>query len=366
MDLFNFSFGMKKGYKNVKTFADIPARSSGNNYYYPEFSSRTNGYKFSNELYHNLSRKIAWEAVFRIRLSQGYQQMGSYGNIQIKAKTQDLVLAPTIDQDRTLTYEFEKSPDDAQSNAANQQRLARISKRFLFIQSALLYSTSEGQRRIRCHNVAVPLTNSINEAYEMLDITSTAHLLLRKALARFDKVANVEQSRLVIEAGVNNMARACQRHTQQKGEFSENMQYLFMYALGIMKSPLVNIPQIMNPIDIVDRIVQQRFLVNMMSPDELVQLYSPQIVCVSDDQLTEEFPPLETLERQSLRQDGMYLLFNSFSISLYVGKQCDPWFIGEVLKAQDFANIDKSISEEEIFQDVENSAYLTALNSIIS
>ena len=104
---------MKKGYKNYKTFSDISGRSSGNSYYYPEFNSRTHGLKFSNELYHNLTRKLAWEAVFRIRLSHGFQQLESYGNIQIKAKTQDLVLAPTIDQDRVFTYEFEKAPEDA-------------------------------------------------------------------------------------------------------------------------------------------------------------------------------------------------------------------------------------------------------------
>jgi protein transport protein SEC24 len=68
-DLFDFSVGIKKGYKNIKTFGDICARSNGNLYYYPEYNSRTHGLKFSNELYHNLTRKIAWEAVFRIRLS---------------------------------------------------------------------------------------------------------------------------------------------------------------------------------------------------------------------------------------------------------------------------------------------------------
>ena len=68
-DLFDFSWGLKKGYKNLKTFSDIPARSSGNCYYYPEFNPRSHALKFSNELYHNLTRKIAWEAVFRIRLS---------------------------------------------------------------------------------------------------------------------------------------------------------------------------------------------------------------------------------------------------------------------------------------------------------
>lgn len=67
--MFDFSVGIAKGYKNIKTFGDISERSNGNIYYYPEFNPRTHGTKFSNELYHNLSRKLAWEAVFRIRLS---------------------------------------------------------------------------------------------------------------------------------------------------------------------------------------------------------------------------------------------------------------------------------------------------------
>lgn len=71
-DLFDFAVGVKKGYKNIKTFSDISKHSNGNMYYYPEYNSRTNGLKFSNELYHNLTRKVAWEAVFRIRLSQGW------------------------------------------------------------------------------------------------------------------------------------------------------------------------------------------------------------------------------------------------------------------------------------------------------
>ena len=59
-----------------------------------------------------MTRKIAWEAVFRIRLSQGWNQLESFGNIQIKNKTQDLILCPTIDSDRVYMYEFEKLPEE--------------------------------------------------------------------------------------------------------------------------------------------------------------------------------------------------------------------------------------------------------------
>jgi len=150
--------------------------------------------------------------------------------------------------------------------------MARISKRFCFVQSALLYSSSDGQRRIRCHNVAIPMTSSINDCFDYLDISSTTHLLLRKALSRFERVPNVEQTKLVIESALMNMARANMRNSPNKGqfEFSENMQYFFMYAMGALKSLLINIPQVMQPSSTVDTWCYYRFLVMMMSPDELL------------------------------------------------------------------------------------------------
>mmetsp|Transcript_46099 Transcript_46099/g.33891 ORF Transcript_46099/g.33891 Transcript_46099/m.33891 type:complete len:87 (+) Transcript_46099:1409-1669(+) len=65
--------------------------------------------KFTNELYHSLTRRQAWEGVFRIRTSFGFNQVSSYGNIQIKSKTADLILCPTLDQDKVYMYEIEKN-----------------------------------------------------------------------------------------------------------------------------------------------------------------------------------------------------------------------------------------------------------------
>ena len=141
--------------------------------------------KFSNELYHNLTRKHAWEAVFRIRLSQGFTQLESYGNIQIKQRTNDLILAPTIDSDRTFTYEFDKVTLDTSKDSTG--KLSRLSQRFLFVQSALLYSTSDGERRIRCHSVAIPYSQNIGDSFDYIDINSMSFFLYRKALARIVK-----------------------------------------------------------------------------------------------------------------------------------------------------------------------------------
>ena len=73
-DLFVFTHGGPKAqqYKNLATMSELSKKSSGSLYYYPEYNARTLAMKFSNELYHSLTRKIAWEAVFRIRTSAGF------------------------------------------------------------------------------------------------------------------------------------------------------------------------------------------------------------------------------------------------------------------------------------------------------
>ena len=104
-----------------------------------------------------------------------------------------------------------------------------------------------------------------------------------------------------------------------------------MYVLGILKSQIISVPMIINQTDAVDRLVFSKYLVNQMSPDEILPMFSPQIISVSNQQLNaEEYPPLEVLERQSIRSDSIYLLYNSMTIFLYMGRQCDPWFVHEM------------------------------------
>lgn len=70
-----------------------------------------------------------------------------------------------------------------------------------------------------------------------------------------------------------------------------------------------------------------------MSPEEILPLFSPQIICISDPELNDQnYPPLEVLERCSLRPDCIYLLYNAFSILMYVGRQTDPYFIQMIFK----------------------------------
>jgi hypothetical protein len=49
-----------------------------------------------------------------------------------------------------------------------------------------------------------------------------------------------------------------------------------------------------------------------------------------------------------------------------VGPQADPGLIQAIFKVESFAQISMLLTEEEMFADVESSAYLTALYSLIN
>jgi hypothetical protein len=87
-----------------------------------------------------------------------------------------------------------------------------------------------------------------------------------------------------------------------------------------------------------------------MSPEEILPMYSPQIISISNRDLNDqEYPPLEVLERNALRRDNIYLIYNAMAIYMFVGRHSDPFFIFEIFKVNSLQHIDKSISEDEIF-----------------
>jgi len=67
-----------------------------------------------------------------------------------------------------------------------------------------------------------------------------------------------------------------------------------------------------------------------------------------------------------LTSDAIYLLYDAINIYILVGGRADPSLIQLLYKVPEFNQINLLFSEEEMFADVEESPYLTALYSIIN
>lgn len=79
---------------------------------------------------------------------------------------------------------------------------------------------------------------------------------------------------------------ACQQQTP--GELPESLQYLALYLYGLLKTPLLS-PQTQVPSrsQYIDMIADLKFMMNSMSPEEMVPYFYPQIYEVADHALND-------------------------------------------------------------------------------
>ena len=85
--------------------------------------------------------------------------------------------------------------------------------------------------------------------------------------------------------------------SNEVGKLSESLQYLVLYTYGLLKTPLLS-PIVATPLNssYLDQLANLKFLVNNMSPEEVLPMFHPQIYRISNPNLTDtEFPPVSLL-----------------------------------------------------------------------
>ena len=153
-------------YSDVATLSGCTRFTGGSLYYYSNFSGSRyeDSVKFGTELMHMLSRPIGLEAVLRVRASKGIKITSFHGNFFLRST--DLLAVPIVNPDNCYCAELAVT-ENINSNIA-------------CFQTALLHTSSSGERRIRVMTLAVPLTSHINEVFSSVDQCAMAALLAKK------------------------------------------------------------------------------------------------------------------------------------------------------------------------------------------
>ena len=69
-----------------------------------------------------------------------------------------------------------------------------------FFQCAVLYTSASGQRRVRCHNIAVPVSSKLGDVFRLADMDATIALVAKEGV-RYGSVDDRE-SRLTRPAAI--------------------------------------------------------------------------------------------------------------------------------------------------------------------
>ncbi|OEH78605.1 transport protein [Cyclospora cayetanensis] len=306
---------------DVASFATLAQFTSGELRFYPSFTRQQHGPKLMAEIERVLSRVTGWEAVMRIRVSRGWKVSQRHGRFYLRGS--DLFVLPTVNEDQSFSVSLEL--DETATPGATDNILS--------LQAALLYTNSDGERRIRVHTYCIPLTQNMQEIAASMDPEATAALMLQHSmdLSLRAKVADgrsylqnlcVQLMSALQLPAAGHSAYGAQPSLQNNGEQLRRLAFLIM---GMLKSPAFRSTKDVTN----DMRVYAWHRLASVPLSQLVAYWCPRLFSLTDWGPTEGsldgnaeviLPPSIPLTSESMTQEGAYLIENGESMLLWVGK----------------------------------------------
>ncbi|NXX21555.1 SC24B protein, partial [Podargus strigoides] len=220
-------FLLSSQYSDLASLACMSKYSAGCIYYYPSFHRSHNpaqAEKLQKDLKRYLTRKIGFEAVMRIRCTKGLSIHTFHGNFFVRST--DLLSLANVNPDAGFAVQM-----------SIEESLTDTS--LVCFQTALLYTSSKGERRIRVHTLCLPVVTSLADVYAGADVQAVVCLLAN--MGDIMKVSYCMGNHLrdaLVNAVVDSLAAymSTASNLQQSMLIAPNSLKLFpLYILALLK-----------------------------------------------------------------------------------------------------------------------------------
>ncbi|KAK9476017.1 Sec23/Sec24 trunk domain-containing protein [Lipomyces japonicus] len=212
-------------YVDIASFGTVPELTGGDLFYYPNFVPQRDGRRFITEFSNSINRETGYQAQLKVRCSNGLQVSSYYGNFYHSHPASDLEFG-TIDSEKSVTvmFKFDGKLD------------TKLDAHF---QSALLYTTKDGQRRVRCHNFVAGVTSQIKEVVKFCDEDALLAVITREAIHK-TSTDQLKDIRSRINDKCVEILAAYRKHgasTSSPGQLilPEALKELSVLLLGLLK-----------------------------------------------------------------------------------------------------------------------------------
>ncbi|XP_029439720.1 protein transport protein Sec24A isoform X2 [Rhinatrema bivittatum] len=328
-------------YSDLASLCCISRYSAGSVFYYQSYHHQQNPVqveKLEKELKRYLTRKIGFEAVMRIRCTKGLSIHTFHGNFFVRST--DLLSLPNVNPD--AGYAVQMAVDE---NLTDTQVVS--------FQSALLYTSSKGERRIRVHTMCLPVVSSLADVYGGADVQAILGLLANMAVDRSISASLSDARDALVNAVIDSLSayRSSVLSIQQPGLMAPHALRLFpLFVLALLKQKAFQTGTR-------TRLDERTFAMCQIKNQPLVYLMlmtHPNLYRV--DNLTDEGalnindrtipqPPILQLSVEKLSRDGAFLMDAGSVLFLWVGKTCGPDFISHVLGVSNYAAIPQNMTQ---------------------
>ncbi|KAM6150856.1 protein transport protein Sec24A [Erethizon dorsatum] len=328
-------------YSDLASLGCISRYSAGSVYYYPSYHHQHNPVqvqKLQKELQRYLTRKIGFEAVMRIRCTKGLSIHTFHGNFFVRST--DLLSLPNVNPDAGYAVQMsvEESLTDTQ---------------LVSFQSALLYTSSKGERRIRVHTLCLPVVSTLNDVFLGADVQAISGLLANMAVDR-SMTASLNDARdALVNAVIDSLSayRSSVLSNQQPGlmvPFSLRLFPLFVLALLKQKSFQTGTnarldERIFAMCQVKNQPVVYLMLTTHPNLYRVDNLSDEGALNINDRTIPQ--PPILQLSVENLSRDGAFLMDAGCVLMLWVGKNCAQNFLSQVLGVQNYASIPQTMTD---------------------
>ncbi|XP_040037062.2 protein transport protein Sec24D [Gasterosteus aculeatus] len=321
VDLFLFP----NQYMDIATMADVPSHTGGSVYKYNNFQVETDGEHFLRDLRKDVQKSIGFDAIMRVRTSTGFRATEFFGAIHMN-NTTDIEMA-AVDCDKALTVEFKHDDTLSEETGAHMQ-------------CALLYTTINGQRRLRIHNLSLNCSSQLSELYKSCETDSLINFFSKSACRA---ILN-QPLKTVREILVNQTAHmlACYRKNCASPSAASQlilpdaMKVFPVYINSLMKTaPLVGSTELST-----DDRAHQRLLIMGMGVEETQLLLYPRLTPLHNmDVSIKTHPAPVRCSEERLTDAGMFLLENGHSMFLWLGQAIPPDLVQNIFNLPSLAHL---------------------------
>ncbi|CAG8538284.1 12091_t:CDS:10 [Funneliformis mosseae] len=318
IDLFLFP----NTYTDIATIGLLSCLTGGETYYYPNFEVQRDGEKFAFELHQNITREFGYNALMRIRCSNGLRVEEHFGNFNMR-NTTDIELAG-IDSDKAFgaLLKYDSKLDE---------------KTEAYVQCALLYTTSTGQRRVRTHNLSVTVTTLLGNVFRHAEMDTTVNFLAKQAVSN-TITKPLRDIRDQITDKCVKILMSYRRHCASSSSpgqliLPEAFKLFPLYALTMLKSKALRGGANLTS----DARVHCMRLIKSIGVTE-------SIVGIANEHGKVKLPPLIRVSYARLENEGAYLLENGQILIFWLGRQLSSEFIRNVFGVDTIEQIDPKLS----------------------
>ncbi|XP_053154676.1 protein transport protein Sec24A isoform X2 [Hemicordylus capensis] len=345
-------------YSDLASLGCISRYSAGSVYYYQSYHHQHNPLlveKLQKELKRYLTRKIGFEAVMRIRCTKGLSIHTFHGNFFVRST--DLLSLPNVNPDAGYAVQMsvEESLTDMQ---------------VVCFQSALLYTSSKGERRIRVHTLCLPVVTQLSEVYLGADVQAIIGLLANMAVDRSVSASMSDARDALLNAVIDSLSayRSSVLNIQQPGLMAPISLRLFpLYVLALLKQKAFQTGTNTRLDDRTFTMCQVKnqplvYLMLMIHPNlyRIDNLTDEGALYIGDRTIPQ--PPILQLSVEKINRDGSYLMDAGSVMFLWVGKNCGQNFISHVLGVPNYASIPHNMTHLPELDTAESSRVLAFIS----